>query len=216
MIKILLAEDHKIVRNGIKTILEEEQDLAVTGEADNGVQALSLLEAGAEADILLTDISMPEMDGLTLANVIREKYPNIKVIVLSMMDNEKYIFDAFNFGIKAYMLKSVTTEELVFSIRHVFAGYEMISSELGMKMLRRASKSGLQGNNHTQPSPPELTTRELEILTLIGEGYTNSQIADKTFTSRRTVEGHRQNLLDKTGMKNTAQLIRYACKVGLL
>jgi len=214
MIRILLAEDHKIVRNGLRTMLEQEPGLIVSGDVGNGLEALDLLRSGVEVDIVLTDISMPEMDGITLSATLQKDYPEVKVIILSMMDNEKYIFEAFEAGIKGYLLKSTGLDEMVFTIRQVAANKQVICSELGIRMLKRASKISVpiaheEGFNH-------LTARELEVLSLIAEGYTNNEIAEKTFTSRRTVEGHRQSLIDKMGVKNTAQLIKLACKKGLL
>jgi len=215
MIKIILAEDHKIVRNGIKSLLEREPDLTVTGEASNGLEVLDLLANGTEADIVLTDISMPEMSGIAMASTLQTQYPNIQTIVLSMMDNEKYIFEAFEVGVKGYLLKSTSVEEMIFSIHQVAGNKrQIICAELGIRMLQRASRSFAQ--EFTHDGQQALTSRELEVLTLIAEGYTNNEIADKTFTSRRTVEGHRQSLIDKMGVKNTAQLIKIACKNGIL
>lgn len=214
MIRIILAEDHKIVRNGLRTMLEQEQDFEIVGDVGNGLEVLTLLASGIEADIILTDISMPEIDGITLSATLQKDYPHIKVIILSMMDNEKYIFEAFEAGIRGYLLKSTGLDEMIFTIRQVAANKQIICSELGIRMLKRASKispptTHEDGFNH-------LTVRELEILSLIAEGYTNNEIAEKTFTSRRTVEGHRQSLIDKMGVKNTAQLIKISCKKGLL
>jgi len=213
MIKILIAEDHQIVGNGIKPMLEKEADFKIVGEASNGLEALSLLKSGVRTDIILTDISMPEMDGMTLSNQLRSHYPDIKVIILSTMDHEKYIFDAFNLGIKGYLLKNITIEELVFSIRHVMAGYQLICAKLGMQMLNRAAKTEVTPNNSSYLN---ITAREREILLLTADGYTNNEIADKLFTSKRTVEGHRQSLIKKTGAKNTAALIKLAFRTGIL
>ncbi|WP_242689260.1 response regulator transcription factor [Pedobacter sp. SYSU D00535] len=212
-IRLILAEDHVIVRNGLKSLLQTQTDIDVVREASNGLDVLSALDGGLIADLILTDLDMPEMDGLELARQVRERYPQLKVIVLSMMDNEKYIFDAFAAGVNGYLLKNVSIEELVFSIRQAATGKEVLAMELGMSMLRRASK---HHNNTFFNAGVSLTVKEMEVLTLIADGYTNQEIAEVTFTSRRTVEGHRQSLIDKTGVKNTAQLIRYACKEGLV
>jgi DNA-binding NarL/FixJ family response regulator len=214
MIKIVLVEDHKIVRNGLKTMLEQEEDFSITGEASNGAEAISLLQTGTKPDIVLTDVNMPDMDGITLAGILRKDYPDIKVLVLSMMDNEKYVFQAFEAGISGYLLKSTGLEEMIFSIRHVINGNQVICADLGMRMLKKASRAAVL--NEDAEAAHLLTARELEVLALIAEGYTNNEIAEKTFTSRRTVEGHRQSLIDKFGVKNTAQLIKHACKTGIL
>ncbi|WP_207423640.1 response regulator transcription factor [Desertivirga brevis] len=214
MIEIILVEDHKIVRNGLKTMLEQEEDFTITGEASNGAEALSLLHAGTKADIILTDVNMPDMDGITLAGILKRDYQDLKVLILSMMDNEKYVFQAFEAGISGYLLKSTGLEEMIFSIRHVINGNQVICADLGMRMLKKASRAAIL--NEDAEAAHLLTARELEVLALISEGYTNNEIAEKTFTSRRTVEGHRQSLIDKFGVKNTAQLIKHACKTGIL
>jgi DNA-binding NarL/FixJ family response regulator len=212
-IRIILAEDHHVVRNGIKSLLEMEDDFEVVGEAANGIEALQLLDEGIEADVVLSDISMPDMDGLELARKLATQYPHIKVIILSMMDNENYVYDAVKSGIKGYLLKNTGRDELVFSIRHVAGGNQVICSELGMQMLWKAMEA------HTQPVPKpykDFSPRELEVLLLTADGYTNNEIAEKLFTSRRTVEGHRQSLIDKAGVKNTPHLIQFAFRTGIL
>ena len=202
-----------VVRSGIKSRLELEGDMKVVGEADNGLQVLSMLgENKLEVDVLLTDISMPGMDGLALTAEVSEKYPGIGIVILSMMDNEKYIYEAFNLGIRGYMLKNASVEEVLFAVRHVAQNNDFLCSELAVKMLKKIAK-----NHDSAPLfEVKFSSRELEILPLIGEGFTNEEIAEKTFTSRRTIEGHRQNMLVKSGVKNTAQLIKFACKAGLL
>lgn len=122
MIKVLLAEDHQIVRNGIRSMLEREPEFEVVADADNGVQALSILRTGLKVDVVLTDISMPEMDGISLTKTIRPEFPDTKVVVLSMMDNENYIFDAFDAGVNGYILKNASFDEMIFAIRHAAGG----------------------------------------------------------------------------------------------
>jgi DNA-binding NarL/FixJ family response regulator len=214
MIKILIAEDHLIVRNGIKSLLEQERDFQVTGEAGNGIEVMSLLHSGLRPDILLTDLSMPDMDGLELTRHVSDEYPDVKVIILSMLDQEKHVFEAFHAGVKGYLLKNSSLEEMINAVRLVASGREVICSELAIKILRRAAKSdpSIQGD----PDAVDLSNREKEVLTLIAEGHTNEEIADKVFCSRRTVEGHRQSLINKLGARNTAQLIYLASKKGLL
>lgn len=195
-------------------MLEQQEDFSITGEASNGAEAISLLQSGAKPDLVLTDVNMPDMDGITLAGILRKDHPEIKVMILSMMDNEKYVFQAFEAGISGYLLKSTGLEEMIFSIRHVISGNQVICADLGMRMLKKASRAAIL--NEDAEAAHLLTARELEVLALIAEGFTNNEIAEKTFTSRRTVEGHRQSLIDKFGVKNTAQLIKHACKTGIL
>ncbi|RZK37928.1 MAG: response regulator transcription factor [Pedobacter sp.] len=211
MIKLILADDHPIVRNGIKGILEAEGDIEIVGEVSNGNEALAMLASKFDVDIVLTEINMSEMDGMMLLNRLQRDYPNIKVIILTMVDNDKFAFDAFEMGAKGYLSKSASIEELLFGIREVAAGKEVIYNELGIKMMKKASL-----NAQALEPDLQLNERETEVLALISEGHTNQQIADHIFASRRTVEGLRQTLVEKTGVKNTAQLVRFACKNGLI
>lgn len=216
MINVLLTEDHNVVRDGIKSLLEKENDLQVIAEATNGRQALNLLDEEMKVDIVLADLNMPELNGIELTAVVKAKFPKIKVIILSMLDHEKYILEAFKAGASAYILKNVTADELVFAIKHVCYNDERyICSELSLRMLDKLLH---RPEIIIVPETPEteLSKREAEVLTLIAEGFTNQEIADKLFTSKRTVEGHRQNLIDKTSSRNTAALIRYAIVNGLI
>jgi DNA-binding NarL/FixJ family response regulator len=215
MINIVLAEDHNIVRNGIVSLLEKEPDIQVAGAATNGHEVLNLLQSGTHADVILADMNMPGMGGLELTESIKEQYPNCKVIILSALDHEKYVIKAFQAGATGYLLKSVTADELVFSIKHTLLDNLYICSELTSKFLKRLL---------TIPDPEaiheldgmEFSLKEIEVLGLISEGYTNQEIADKLFSSKRTIEGQRQALIDKTGARNTAALVRFAIINGIV
>ncbi|HVS94254.1 MAG TPA: response regulator transcription factor [Mucilaginibacter sp.] len=215
MIRILLAEDHNIVRSGIKNLLERERNFEVVGEATNGEEALRLLTGGLHADIVLADMNMPGMGGLELAEKLKKMSSTAKVIVLTMIDHEKYVIKAFNSGVTGYLLKNVGADELVFAINHIHGDGHYICSELALRFMGRLAQL---------PEPPEaddtsdveFTKREMEVLLLTAEGYTNQEIAEKLFTSKRTVEGHRQSMINKTGTRNTIALIRYALKHGII
>ena len=215
MIKILLAEDHNIVRNGIKSLLEKQDGLDVIAEANNGLEVLELIENGMEVDLVLSDLNMPGLGGMDLIGQLKKVAPEVKVLILSMLDHENYVIKAVSSGASGYILKNVCEEEMVFAIRHIMAGNIYVCSDITEKMLSVLS---------TMPDPSareirsdiDLSKRESEILLLIAEGLTNNEIAEKLFTSRRTVEGHRQNLLEKIGARNTASLIRLAVKHGLI
>jgi DNA-binding NarL/FixJ family response regulator len=211
MIKILLADDHNIVRNGIKSLLEKEPDMQILGEATDGQQIIDKLQSSTEhPDILITDVNMPVMNGMELTAKVNELFPKIKVIVLSMLDNERYVVQAFKAGASGYVLKSVSADELTFSIRHICNYNERyVCSELSLRLLDKLIHTP-EINIPAGLEHIELSKREAEVLTLIAEGYTNQEVAEKLFTSKRTVEGHRQNLIDKTGTRNTAALIRFA------
>lgn len=214
LINVLLAEDHNIVRNGIRSLLDTEHGVQVVGEATTGTEALQIITSGVHADVVLADINMPEMSGIQLVKALRSTPSNPKVLILSMLDHENYIIEAVNAGASGYLLKNVSKEELLFAIAHVAGGDKYICSELVFKMFfKHSSDSHCQLDEKTVNS---ISKREIEVLTLIAEGYTNMEIADMLFTSRRTVEGHRQNLIDKTGVKNTAALIKLAVKNGLI
>lgn len=212
--KILLVEDHNIVRDGIKSLLLSEPGFQIVGEATNGKEALRKLESGLDATIVLADINMPELNGLELAGILKNKFPDIKVIILTMLDNENYIQQAFVNGAMGYLLKIVGRDELVFAVKHVKAGHTYICSDLAFKLLKK--NSGFYSINEFVTKEVHLSSRELEVLRMVASGFTNHEIADKLFTSRRTVEGHRQKLLNKTGTKNTAALIRYAIQYKIL
>lgn len=214
MINVILAEDHNIVRNGIHSLLDKEPGLKVTGEAANGREVLDLLGSGVQADIILADMNMPEMTGVELIRDLRISYPAIKVIVLSMLDHEKYVYQAFVAGANGYLLKNVSADEMIFAIKHTGIGGRYLCSELSFTLLDRLIYAPeIAVNGH---SAAEFSKREIEVLQLIAEGFTNTEIADKLFTSKRTVEGHRQNLIDKTQARNTAALIRHAIVNGMI
>jgi DNA-binding NarL/FixJ family response regulator len=212
MINILLAEDHNLVRNGIKSLLDKEKELHVSGEGINGHEVLQLLTDDPTVDVILADMNMPGMSGLELIIKTKELYPHIKVIILSMLDHEKYVSQAFNAGANGYLLKNVSADELVFALKHVHIGGKYLCSELSFRLLEKLIYSA-----ETPDLPDvEFSKREIEVLALIAEGHTNTEIADKLFTSKRTVEGHRQSLIDKTNSRNTATLIKYAIINGII
>jgi len=215
LIKILLVEDHNIVRNGLRSLLESQSGIQVVDEASNGKEALQKVMDGQTPDIVLTDINMPELDGIGLLEKLHEFYPDIRVIILSMLEHEKYVLKAMNSGAAGYLLKSSSHLELIFAIQHVMAGNYYICSEISLKILSIIPLYPQNTEEDTRAAG-SLSKREREILTLIAEGYTNSEIAEMLFTSRRTVEGHRQNLIEKTRARNTAALIRFAVKNGII
>ena len=214
MFNIILAEDHNIVRNGIKMLLEMDKEMNVIGEATNGKEVLGLIKQGMTADIVLADINMPEMDGMSLIGALKEISPNTKIVMLSMLDNEKYVARAFAEGASGYLLKNVSSDELLFSLKHIHAGGKYLCSELSIRLLKRLVHS--PGAQYSDEPAIELSMREIEILNLISEGLTNNEMSDKLFISKRTIEGHRQSLIEKTNSKNTAALIRFAVVNGYI
>ena len=215
MTRILLAEDHSIVRSGIRSLVEKEADLAVVAEATDSREILTLIDNGLQFDVIIADLYMKDMGGVKLITMLSSMLPEKKSLILSTIDEENSVLEAFRAGVSGYLLKNVCKDELVFAIRHVVAGHRYICSDLTANMMVKLSK----GPSVPASSPKVevgLSKREIEVLGLIAEGLTNNEIANKLFTSRRTVEGHRKNLIDKTGARNTATLIRFAVTNGLL
>jgi DNA-binding NarL/FixJ family response regulator len=212
MINIILADDHNIVRNGIKSLLSKDKELCITGEGTNGKEVLDLIKSGTPVDVILSDMNMPEMNGADLIAAVKQVSPKVKVVILSMIDHEKHITHAFQAGAKGYLLKDINPDEMIFALKHVHGGGRYVCTDIAFKMLDRVSY------NQQLPDVNEvkLSGREIEVLLLIAEGLTNAEIAEKMFTSKRTVEGHRQSLIDKTGSRNTAALIKYAVQSGLI
>ncbi|GGC53636.1 DNA-binding response regulator [Pedobacter quisquiliarum] len=215
MIQVLLAEDHNIVRNGIKMLLGSDKEIHVAGEATNGREALEFISNNEGIDVILADINMPELDGISLIKEAHNLNPNIRVVILSMHDNDKYVSQAFQEGASGYLLKSVSADEMIFSLKHVKAGGKYLCSELSIKMLEKLSQKSVNSVAENV-SNIEFSMREIEVLHLIADGLTNSEMSEKLFLSKRTIEGHRQSLIEKTGSKNTAALIRYAVLNGII
>ena len=215
MLNVILADDDTLVREGIKMILVANESINVLGEASNGLQVVGMVDEGAKPDIVLTDINMPEMDGITLVETLRKRNPGIKIIMLTMSDSNKFIQQSFTAGASGYLLKTINPDELIFALNQVNQGDRYICSTLAMRLLDRSIEFA-----NTQSSPNELnidfSNRELEILGLIAEGLTNQEMSERLYLSKRTIEGHRQSLIEKTGCRNTATLIRYAVINGMI
>ena len=223
MIKVALAEDHKIVRDGIKALLREESNIEVVGEVANGRELLELLP-DREVDVILMDINMPEMDGFEATKQVVARYPSIKVLALSMLEHESYILKVLQAGAAGYILKNTGKEELVHAIQSVYTGHPYIYSEIALNLMKKhvstdnepIAESGKDEKHSTSKATGDLSKRELEVLRLIAEGLTNAEIAEKLFTSKRTIDGHRQSIIEKTHARNTAALIKYAVSKGIV
>lgn len=207
MISIIIAEDHHIVRKGIRLLLGEDPGLKIVAEASNGQEVLDAMGTHPEVEIVLADLNMPVMDGHALLTALKSKYPGVKLILLSMIDDHDTIAELIGEGASGYLFKNSDATELAFAIKFVSGGSRYVCSELGIGLLESLRK---QNKTLSPQDRSAYTERELQILQLISEGMTNSEIAEKIFVSKRTVEGHRQSLLEKTGSRNTAVLIRNA------
>jgi DNA-binding NarL/FixJ family response regulator len=210
--RILLADDHAVVRRGLRLVLDAEPDLEVVAEAGDGAAALELAEA-SEVHLAVLDVAMPRMTGLQAAAELTERRPDVRVLILSMHDSEQYLFEALRAGASGYVLKSAADRDLVEACRAAMRGepflYPAAVTALIQDYLERA-RSGAEA-----PEDP-LSPRELEVLKLIAEAYTSDQIAHELSISRRTVDRHRENILAKLGMRDRVELTRYAIKRGLI
>ena len=218
MTRLLLADDHTILRDGIRALLSAEPDLEVVGEASNGAEVLTILET-TPVDVVLMDVQMPVLDGFATMPELRRRFPEVRVLALSMLDHENYVARMLEAGALGYVLKNAAISEITYAIRTVAAGNPFLCTEIGLNLLYKLTNGAAQPEETAAALPPpgiELTNRELEVLRLIAEGFTNQEIADKLFTSKRTIETHRQNIIAKTQAKNTAALIKLAVSRGLI
>lgn len=207
---ILLVDDHKIIREGIKHYLESIENVNVIGEAQNGNQALEWLKTNAQdVTIALLDIGMDGMNGIELCGEISEKYPHIKSIALSMFSEPHHIKQMMQSGAKGYLLKNSTQEELKEALEAVASGKTFFTSEVTNIVMSSMTGNSKKSYSKVSVEMP-LTERELEVLELIMKEFSNNEIADALFISPRTVDAHKRNLLEKTGSKNLAGLVMYA------
>lgn len=214
MPRILLVEYQDIVRSGIKILLEKDDAITIAAETTNSHDALKLLEGGINVDVILTEIALPDLDGIIFIREIVSRFPLVKVLVLSAQKSNQYIFEAFQAGAVGYLLKNIKAYELLFALKHVSYGDTYLCTELTAELLDRVMyKYQISTKN---ASSVEFSGREIEVLNLIAEGLTNIEIADRLFISKRTIEGHRQSLIEKTGVRNTATLIKYAVLNGII
>jgi DNA-binding NarL/FixJ family response regulator len=209
MLHILVADDHGIVRAGLRMLIDRQEGMRVVSEAEDGVEAVERALAD-RPDVAILDVSMPRMTGLQAAREIKSQAPATGVLLLSMHDDERYFFEALKAGASGYVLKRAADTDLVDAVRAVARGESFLSPMTENALV----KAWLEGDGE---EPEELLTpRELEIVKLIAEAHTNRQIADILKLSEKTVESHRGNLLAKLGMRDRVELVRYAIRRGLI
>ncbi len=212
VITIVLADDHHIVRQGIKALLENENDFTVIGEASDGFKAVEITNR-LKPQILIVDLMMPGLSGLEVTRQVVKICPKTKVLVLSMYMNEPYVVEALRNGAYGYVLKESNISELMSAIREISKGHHYLSPPLS----ERAIEAYLEKTNNAFFDPYEtLTTREREVLYLAVEGFSNTEIAAKLFISPRTVETHRANMMRKLSLQSHIDLIKYALKKGII
>jgi len=210
--RVLLADDHAVVRRGLQLVLEAEPDLAVVAEAGDGAEAVDAV-AEHDIDLAVLDVAMPRLTGLQAASRITQQHPDVRVLMLSMHDNELYFFEALKAGASGYVLKSAADRDLVEACRATLRGEPFLYPAAAAALIRDYLVRAREGD--ATPADP-LTPREVEVVKLIAEAHTNEQIAELLVISRNTVERHRANILEKLGMRDRVQLTRYAIRRGLV
>jgi DNA-binding NarL/FixJ family response regulator len=209
VIDILIADDHGIVRSGLRMLIERQADMRVIAEAGDGVAALESAQAH-RPDVAVLDVSMPRLTGLQAAREIRAHVPGTRVLLLSMHDDERYFLEGLEAGAAGYVLKRAADTDLIDAVRTVAAGRTFLSDDA-----QRALMDEWLEHGSAEPEDP-LTPRELEVVKLIAEAFTNRQIAETLKLSEKTVESHRANVLSKLAMRDRVELVRYAIRRGLV
>ncbi|MDO8749674.1 MAG: response regulator transcription factor [Dehalococcoidia bacterium] len=212
-IKVLLVEDHAIVREGIRSLLNGHEDVEVVGEATDGSQALSKVRE-LRPDIVLMDITMPNMSGFEATRAIKSEFPNVQVLALTVHEGAEYFFRILSEGASGYVLKGASFAELVFALRAVHQGGVYLHPSVAGKLVHSYVHGSASGAERV--SYDGLTTREREVLKLIGDGKTNQEIAEAMYLSPNTVQTHRARIMDKLGLHSRTQLIKYALSKGLI
>ena len=205
-LRILIADDHGVVRSGLKLLLDRQSDIEVVAEAEDGIEALEKVVA-EKPDVAILDVAMPRMTGLQATHEIKKQAPDTQVLILSMHDDERYLYEALRAGASGYVLKRAAGEDLLDAVRAAARGEPFLTPEAQQTLIRDFLARGEQ---------PELTPREQEVVKLIAEAHTNKEIAGILHLSEKTVESHRANVLQKLGMRDRVELVRYAIRHGLV
>jgi len=212
-IRLLLVDDHTLVRQGIRSLLETQDDTEVVGEASGGQEAIAMAK-DLLPDVILMDLAMPDMNGMEATRQIKMQHPEIQVLALTMHSTDDYLFRALDSGASGYVLKEADAAELATAVRAVHAGGAFIYPPLAKRLVEQFLLR--VGSGEEQSSYDRLTAREQDILRFIGDGLTNEEIAEQLVLSVHTVQTHRSNIMKKLGLHNRAQLVTYAARVGLI
>lgn len=213
VIRVLLVDDHTILREGVRALLTDEPEIVVVGEAGDGEEALEKVET-LHPDIVLMDMVMPRMNGLEATGHIKRRHPETKVLILSMYDDDEYVQQVIQAGASGYLLKGMAADDLVLAIREVQAGSSFLNPAVAAKLIEDYVRR-VRGDTTAAADEP-LTSREREVLKLIAEGNTNQEIADILHLSRKTVESHRANIMRKLDLHDVTELVKYALRTGLI
>jgi len=206
MINVVLADDHQLIIDGISNLLENEPDIEVVASGNNGKDVLEILSK-YKVDVLLLDLDMPEMNGFQCAEEVQKSYSEVRIAILTMHKEKALIQKFIEFGVKGYMLKTIAKEELIHAIKTIYGGGDYFPSDVTKALLQ---KQRIVPDIMQSPLLSDLTTREIEIIRLVSQGYSNKEISKKIFISPRTVDTHRTNIMRKLDLHNVAEIVRFA------
>ncbi len=217
--RILIADDHSVVRSGLRLLLQSSPDFAVVAEAADGEEAIMLVDKH-KPDVVIMDISMPRLNGIEATSIMKQAHPEMKVIILTVHEDEEYVYQMLRAGASGYVLKSAGKKEIFAAIESALSGKRFFSpgiSEMIIEGFIKRDKESRETLEQVTPSSrQQLTKREIEVLRYIAQGYTNRKIAEALFLSIRTINTHRTNLMQKLDIHDTARLVRYAIETGLV
>lgn len=212
MIQVIVTDDHRMFTDALSVFFTPESDIHLIGSAANGDELMALLKQ-QQPDVILLDINMPGMNGITATSLIRKKYPQVKIIIITMYRNREFIISLYKLGVDGYLLKNSGKEELIGAIKTVYNGGMCFSDEISQTVL---NDNKYKRPNHFDDTKLTLSKREIEIVRLLANGLSSQEVADTLFLSYYTIETHRKNLLNKLNLHNTAELVKYAAQLGLL
>lgn len=211
-IKIVLVDDHQMFRDGVKSVLSDEANIELIGEIGNGKDLYELLKSKSP-DLIITDISMPDISGIEITRFVAENYPNIKILVLSMHSNEEFITKALSAGANGYLPKDTSMKELLEAINTIYRGENYFNKGISDTILKSIINKSKSANESAKSE--SLTKREKEIVCLVVDGFTNKEIAERLFISIRTVDSHKNNIMQKLNLKSSVELVKYAIRNNL-
>jgi DNA-binding NarL/FixJ family response regulator len=217
--RIIIADDHSVVRSGLRLLLQSSPDFTVVAEAEDGEEAVALVDRH-KPDVVVMDISMPKLNGIEATGIMKQNNPELKIIILTVHEDEEYVYQMLRAGASGYVLKSAGKKEIFAAIESSLSGERFFSpgiSKLIIEGFIKRDKEQLQAQEQLQMhSKQQLTKREIEVLQYIAQGFTNRKIAEALFLSIRTINTHRTNLMQKLDIHDTARLVRYAIETGLV
>ncbi len=209
-IRLILIEDHAMVRAGFRMLFEAQPDMVIVGEAESGAEGMALLET-VQSDVIVLDVSMPELGGAEVAQLLKEQYPHVRILAVTIHDSQAYLLQMLDAGVDGYLPKRAAAEELVNAVRTVHAGERYLHPSLVGALM-----NGYLTRPEEQPKSRELTPRQREVLTLVADGLTSQMVGEKLGLSARTVDRHIENMLRRLKMHSRVELVRYAIREGLI